>query len=224
MAISRRQFLKRTGVATAGALFGPSFFSNALVRSAMAATIGDRYFITLFLDGGNDGLNTVIPVANGTTGTLRTAYTTARLTGAGGLQLSTTDLGASTIGNDFKTGSSLALHPGFRGFQGAGGITAGDGGLKTLYDAGNVAVIQGCGYPNYTLSHEESRAIWQTGNPSTASGGGWVAKTLTAGGYTGLDVPAVNISSQVEPDFTGSSTSVLAISRKSRAVLRPTAV
>jgi len=67
MAISRRQFLKRTGVATAGALFGPSFFSNPFLRSAMAATIGDRYFITLFLDGGNDGLNTVIPVTNGST-------------------------------------------------------------------------------------------------------------------------------------------------------------
>ena len=213
MAISRRQFLKRTGVATAGALFGPSFFSNPFLRSAMAATIGDRYFITLFLDGGNDGLNTVIPVTNGSTGTLRTAYTTARKTGAGGLQLATTDLGPTTIGSDFKTGSSLALHPGFRGFQGAGGVTAGDGGLKTLYDAGNVAVIQGCGYPKYSLSHEESRAIWQTGSPFTTSSSGWVGRTLTAGAYTGLDVPAVNISNQVEPDFLGSSTSVLAISR-----------
>jgi len=107
MAISRRQFLKRTGVATAGALFGPSFFSNPFLRSAMAATIGDRYFITLFLDGGNDGLNTVIPVTNGSTGTLRTAYTTARKTGAGGLQLATTDLGPTTIGSDFKTSFNI---------------------------------------------------------------------------------------------------------------------
>ena len=30
-------------------------------------------------------------------------------------------------------------------------------GLKQLYDLGKVAVIQGCGYPDYSLSHEESR-------------------------------------------------------------------
>ena len=65
MAITRRQFLKRTGLATAGALFGPSFFRNPWLQQAFADTIGDRYFIVLFLDGGNDGLNTVIPVSGG---------------------------------------------------------------------------------------------------------------------------------------------------------------
>ena len=32
-----------------------------------------------------------------------------------------------------------------------------------------VAVIQGCGYPDYSLSHEESRLIWQSGRPAAAS-------------------------------------------------------
>ena len=95
MAITRRQFIKRTGAATAGALFGPSFFSSRLVQSAMAATIGSRYFITFFLDGGNDGLNTVVPVSNGTTGTLRTAYEAARNTGTGGLRLTAGAIGSS---------------------------------------------------------------------------------------------------------------------------------
>ena len=61
MAITRRQFIKRTGLATAGTLLGPSLFSNPFVRQAMADTIGHRYLVVLFLDGGNDGLNTVIP-------------------------------------------------------------------------------------------------------------------------------------------------------------------
>jgi uncharacterized protein (DUF1501 family) len=214
MAISRRQFIKRTSLATAGALFGPSLFGNRFVRSVMASTIGNRYFITLFLDGGNDGLNTVIPVSNGTTGTLRNAYTAARKTGNGGLQLSTTDLGSSHCGSDFKTGSILALHPGFRGFQGFDGITAGDGGFKSLFDAGELALIQGCGYPAYSLSHEESRTIWQTANPlglPANLGKGWVGQALTAGGYTGSDIPAVAIEGTVPPDLSGSSTSVLAI-------------
>src|SRR5262245_38662428 len=132
MAITRRQFLTRTGAATAGALFGPSFFSNPWLRSAMAATIGDRYFITFFLDGGNDGLNTVVPVSNGSTGTLRTAYEAARATGSGGLRLTPGDLATSGIGSDHSTGTALALHPGFRGLP---GNPAGDGGLKALFDA-----------------------------------------------------------------------------------------
>jgi len=208
MAITRRQFLERTGAATAGALFGPSFFSNPLLRSAMATTIGDRYFITFFLDGGNDGLNTVIPVSNGSTGTLRGAYENARRSGSGGIRLTPGDLGASGIGDDFATGTPLALHPGFLGFQ---GNPAGAGGLWALANAGEVAVIQGCGYPSYSLSHEESRLIWQTANPLAVTNAGWVGRALTASGYTGTDVPAVNISSALVPDFAGSSTSVLAI-------------
>jgi uncharacterized protein (DUF1501 family) len=214
MAITRRQFLKRSTLATAGTLAGPSLFANPFLRQAMATTIGNRYLIVLFLDGGNDGLNTVVPVANGTTGTLRTAYANARGTGGGGLQLAPGDLAATAIAPDWATGTPLALHPGFRGFQGFDGITAGDGGLKALYDAGDVAVIQGCGYPRYSLSHEDSRTIWQTANPlgvPSLLGKGWVARTLAAGGYGGSDIPAVAIESRVPPDFVGSPTSVLAI-------------
>ena len=214
MAITRRQFLKRTSLATAGTFFGPSLFGSPFVRQAMASTIGNRYLIVLFLDGGNDGLNTVIPVANGSTGTLRSAYDNARNAGNGGIRLTPGELALSGITSDFNTGTTLALHPGFRGFQGFDGVTAGDGGLKSLYDTGDVAVVQGCGYPAYSLSHEDSRTIWQTANPlgiSSLLGKGWVGRTLTAGGYGGSDIPAVAIESRVPPDFNGSSTSVLAI-------------
>src|SRR5439155_9864886 len=103
---------------------------------ALASTIGDRYFVVLFLDGGNDGLNTGVPVNNGG-GTLRTAYQAARLTGNGGPQLTPGDLAARHIGTDPNTGAQLAFHPGLTG-------------LKQLYDLGRVAVIQGCGYPDYS--------------------------------------------------------------------------
>src|SRR5262245_47353546 len=185
MAITRRQFIKRTGLATAGTLFGPSLFGSRFVQQAMATTIGSRYLVVLFLDGGNDGLNTVVPTANGSTGTLRTAYTNARVSGTGGLQLAGGALGPTAIGSDFNTGTPLALHPGLNGFQGFDGITAGNGGLKSIYDAGDLAVVQGCGYPNYSLSHEDSRMIWQTANPAGLTsflGKGWVGRNFTAGG------------------------------------------
>src|ERR1700677_4575997 len=40
------------------------------------------------------------------------------------------------------------------------------GGFKSLYDAGNLAVIQGVGYPNPNRSHFRSTEIWQTASDS----------------------------------------------------------
>src|SRR5437899_4486110 len=111
MAITRRQFLKCSGATAAGALLGPSLFDNVFVREAFALT-GDRYFVVIFLDGGNDGLNTVVPYASGA---LRTTYTQLRRTGNGGLQLSQSDLAATTLGPPAT--AQFALHPGFTGLK-----------------------------------------------------------------------------------------------------------
>lgn len=40
------------------------------------------------------------------------------------------------------------------------------GGFKSLYDAGNLAVVQGVGYPNPNRSHFRSTEIWQTASDS----------------------------------------------------------
>ncbi len=201
MTISRRQFIKRTGLASAGALLGPSFFRNPFLRQAFAANLDalDRYFVVIFLDGGNDGLNTVTPLADGSSGTLRTAYQAARST----LRLSVSDLTPGAIGTDFNTGTPLALHPGFIG-------------LKHLWDLGALSVIQGCGDPTSLnlLSHEFSRNVWQTGNPAGDAGylGGWVGRYLAAN-YGGGEVPGVTIGNSVAAEFAQSSTNVLAVRR-----------
>jgi uncharacterized protein (DUF1501 family) len=201
MAITRRQFLTRTGALTAGSLLGPGLFGNMFVRQAMA-NIGNKFFVVIFLDGGNDGLNTVTPMDNGS-GNLRTLYDGYRRTNGGGINLSPGVLAATQLNGqtDPATGAHLALHPGF-------------GGLKSLWNQGRLAVIQGCGYPDYSLSHEESRAIWQTANPlgiGALSGTGWVGRHLIAEGYGGADVPGVTIDSSVAAELRQSATSVLAI-------------
>jgi uncharacterized protein (DUF1501 family) len=201
MAITRRQFLKRTSAAAAGTVLGPGLWGNLWVRRALADTIGDRYFIVLFLDGGNDGLNTVIPATNGA-GTLRTAYDAARKTGNGGIQIAASALGSTLVGNDPNTGAQLALHPGF-------------GGLKHLYDLGKLAIIQGCGYPDYSLSHEQSRGIWETANPlgvSALTGTGWAGRHLAVN-YSSTQIPGVAIADSVAPELRQYATSVLAINR-----------
>lgn len=49
-------------------------------------------------------------------------------------------------------------------------------GLKKLYDAGLLAVVQGVGYPNPNRSHFVSTDIWSTGDPTEATHNGWIGR------------------------------------------------
>jgi len=203
MAITRRRFLTRSGLLAAGGLLGPGLFAHPLVRNAFAETIGDRYFVIIYLDGGNDGLNTVTPIDNGASGALRTAYEQARGTGGGGLRLAANQILGSPGGGapalvDPGSGSAIGLHPGLAG-------------LHRLYAQGKVAVVQGCGYPDYNLSHDESRKIWERALPNGGTlPGGWLGRYLAAN-YGGSDIPGVNMRSSLAGEFAQSVTSVLTL-------------
>jgi uncharacterized protein (DUF1501 family) len=217
MTITRRQFLKRSGVAAGAGLVAPGLLANPFVRMALAETLGDRYLVVLYLDGGNDGLNTVVPADNGLGG-LRSDYMAARNAGlgeggtAGGIRLSAADLSGTLIGNDPNTQAQLAFHPGFAGSgPGAGGIHA-------LYTQQKVAVVQGCGYPQPSLSHLLSSVIWETADPHVGGdygGTGWLGRYLADPStmYGVLDIPVVAVASAVASEFRQSGTSVLAVNR-----------
>lgn len=199
MAISRRSFLKGSGLAAASSLVAPALLSNPFVRQAFAETIGDRYFLSIYLDGGNDGFNTVIPVNDGGA-TLRAAYNLARTTGADGINISPGALAGTLIGTDPGSGAQLGLHPALAG-------------MKQLYDLGKVAVVQGCGYPRPSLSHENSRIAWETGTtPGVNTGTGWLGRYLAAN-YGGSEIPGVCLRSEVAGEMRQSATSVLAARR-----------
>lgn len=189
MAITRRQFLRRSGLA-AGGLATYGLFGSPLVRRALA-DVGDKYLVVLFLDGGNDGLNTVTPISDGSA-SLRLHYQAQR----NNLRLPTDQL--LPIGADPSSGAQLGLHPGLDGFM-------------DLYAQGKVAVIQGCGYPEYSLSHERSRRIWETGVPLGVGGDGWAGSALLEHGYGPLDIPGVTIDSTVAGELRQGGTSILAI-------------
>ena len=52
-------------------------------------------------------------------------------------------------------------------------------GIKTLWDQGKVAIVQGVGYPNPSYSHFESIRVWETGDPTRRQVEGWLGKTIT---------------------------------------------
>jgi len=51
-------------------------------------------------------------------------------------------------------------------------------GIKSLWDQGRVAVVEGVGYPTPTFSHFESIRIWETGDPTRRQVEGWLGRTL----------------------------------------------
>ena len=58
------------------------------------------------------------------------------------------------IGSD-SSGKALGLHPRL-------------GGLRAIFDAGRLAVVQRSGYPNSSRSHFQGLDIWGTASPSAA--------------------------------------------------------
>jgi len=78
------------------------------------------------------------------------------------------------------------LHPSMRGF-------------KQLYDAKQLAVIQGVGYPNPDRSHFESMDIWQLADPKRATTGGWLARAIPGMTVRDAGVPGMYLGDERLP-------------------------
>jgi len=63
----------------------------------------------------------------------------------------------------------VGLHPAMRGF-------------RPMWDQGQLAVVQGVGYPNPQRSHFESMDIWQSANPRGTTANGWLGRTAVERG------------------------------------------
>ncbi|MCS6803629.1 MAG: DUF1501 domain-containing protein [Acidobacteriota bacterium] len=159
---TRREFIKKSGftMLTVG-LSQQAFFrsmnmaaSGALTQAA-ALSANDRIFVVVQLEGGNDGLNTVVPRG----GSLRSLYEQYRKPT---LRIPVADL--LPINND-AANNQLGFHPQWTH-------------IKSLYDQRKVGVIQSVGYPNPNYSHFRSMDIWHTANPVGYDTTGWLGDTL----------------------------------------------
>lgn len=199
--ISRRQFLTGTA-ATAAALGMPNPFQRAILgaRTAIAAP-PDAIFVLVQLEGGNDGLNTVIPIDDAPGFAQRTLYESARPS----IGIAVSDLLDTEIGADPVKGNRLALHPSLAP-------------LHDLYTGGNLAVINGVAYPNQNLSHFRSEDIWMSANPTGNAQYGWLGRYLDSV-FTPSDLKAVDFDSTLSPAFFSVDSNVLAVSALSEFVL-----
>jgi uncharacterized protein (DUF1501 family) len=143
-----RRQFVRGGVTAFTVGFAAPRFLSDLARAQGNAR---RNLVVLYLSGGNDALSTVIPYTDPQYFTRRP---TIALPAANVLQ----------IGTD-SSGRALALHPRLTG-------------MRTIFNAGRLAIIQRAGYANSSRSHFEGTDIWSTADPSSPSGLGWMGKYL----------------------------------------------
>ncbi len=189
--MDRRSFIGR-GLAFvgAGALPAPAFLravfdeeSRPLSAISTSAAAQKRHvLVVLQLAGGNDGLNTVIPVGNSI---LRAARP--------GLVLAMHPEAALPLAN------GLALNPVMTG-------------MKTLYDRGQLGVVLGVGYPNPNRSHFRSMDIWHSASMDEYVSTGWIGRLLDATKHEQYSLwRAANIGKEVAFSLRSNATFVPAL-------------
>jgi len=166
--VSRRRFLAGMGVATGAVVAGgygltvwrrgPGEGSSAgELASGELGGIAGRTLVVVELGGGNDGLNTVVPLNDG-------LYRDLRPT------LAVTD--------PLDLDGHVGLHPKLPK-------------LAERFGAGQVAIVEGIGYPEPDLSHFGSFDIWWSARGG-AGNAGWLGRYLD--GTVGFDDPLAAVS------------------------------
>ena len=147
MAFTRRDFVKGGVAAFTWGFAAPAFLSDV----AHAQGAASRNLVVLYLGGGNDSLNTVVPYGDA-------FYYSRRPT------IAIPPGSVLQIGTD-GGGNALGLHPNLVGLRG-------------IFSQGRMAVIQRTGYPNLSRSHFLGTDIWSTASMSAPQGPGWLGRYL----------------------------------------------
>jgi uncharacterized protein (DUF1501 family) len=201
--LSRRQVLRRLGAIGAGTAAAPWLMNLAAMAPARAAgTSGYRALVCLYMYGGNDAYNTVLPTDTDSWN----AYIAARGSDTDPVSLSAVGTAPAKGGSSFNAqlggvlpftprnaqGRTFALHPqlsAVRDLFNAGrlGIVANVGPLvgpttKAAINA-NTAVL-----PPKLFSHNDQQSVWQSMNPegATVGWGGAMADRLLSGNTNAL--------------------------------------
>jgi uncharacterized protein (DUF1501 family) len=136
-----------SAAALAGCRASPS--SASLATNSRALAQGPKRLVLVEMYGGNDGLTTVVPFRDD-------AFYRARPT--------TAIAPEQCLRFASMRGLDRGLHPALTNF-------------RERFDAGELAIVEGCGYPEPVYSHFKSLEIWHTAREQgRSSGDGWIGR------------------------------------------------
>jgi uncharacterized protein (DUF1501 family) len=193
--MKRREFFRLGGGASLAFLINglpvSSFADTPLLRllAKQAASTG-RVLVLIQLNGGNDGLNTVIPLDR---------YSEL-----------------SNARSNILIPQSKVLALG--GMAATSGLNPAMTGIRDMYNNGLVNIVQGVSYPNPSFSHFRATDIWNSGSDSNAYlNTGWIGRYLGENysgypsGYPNSSMPdplAIQIGTGVSPVVQGPQVSM----------------
>lgn len=159
--MKRRNFIKLSASVSALSLFPHEI--KAMLKSSKLLENCDysgRRLVLINLSGGNDGLNTIVPINQ------YDIYKNLRPT----IGLPNTGANAFiNLDNTLSLGDQVGLNPALTGF-------------KDLYDKGWMRMVQGVGYPTQNKSHFASTDIYMTGNDGNSfdngKDSGWIGRFM----------------------------------------------
>ena len=171
--LRRRRLLQSSGATCAGAL-GLGSLGNLLLTAepAHAQTAGYKALVCIFLYGGNDGLNTIVP----TDAARHAQYSAVR--------------GPLAIPRDALValpGAAFGLHPSLAAL----GAAAGAGNLAPVFNVGPLySPLTKAAYraepngsirrPEGLFSHSDQQVLWETGTTQSQERTGWGGRASAA--------------------------------------------
>jgi uncharacterized protein (DUF1501 family) len=208
---SRRGFLVGSAIGMAS-IYSAAHLSWEAVWDAAAARAAtaspETILVCIYLNGGNDGLNAIVPVSSAQySGYVSQRQNIARVLGpSGGGRVGTTTMGG--------TGGTLAFANPLLSGTGNNGASAG---LDTLYGDGSggagsdLAIFPAADYQPANLSHFESRDYWFAGALEEMETG-WLGRWLDRYGSPTNPLQAVSIDTSLSKSIRTSTAPVAAIS------------
>ena len=160
--MKRRKFLRNTLLAGSTLSLGGYPINliakdNGFSRLANNST-NDRVLVILQMHGGNDGLNSLIPVTDYDQYYSRRANIAIPKTG--------TNRALIPLDSTLPAEAQVGLHPDM-------------GAMKSMYDSGRLGIVQGVSYSNNNGSHFRGRDIWfMGGGPNDYYSSGWIGRYL----------------------------------------------
>lgn len=180
MALTRREFIGRMAV-LAGSQFLPPIVFRAGEAFGQVAPDPDttkrNRLIVIFQQGGNDGLNTVVPRGDISGAPRFSVYKKVRPA------IHYEPAQTLALDRPGDADQMLGLNP---------KLTK----LHELYQQGRVAVVQGVDYPNHNYSHFESTDIWHTGQPDKPDSG-WLGRHFDRAGVGAGELRGLGIGNEL---------------------------
>ena len=155
MAVTRRFFLKSSGVALASFAVAPSFLKRTVLAGSKGSGQARPIIIAIFQRGAADGISMVVPYGDGN-------YRISRP------QIAIPEPKNGNADATVDLDGFFGLHPALSSF-------------KAIYEAGQLAIVHAVGSPDNTRSHFDAQDYMESATPGRKSTpDGWLNRYMSA--------------------------------------------